>query len=367
MRITKVALAAAGVLLSANASAVSMSGGEYYGVASLEGARAALTNPALLSIHDGNLVDILVPRITVNYSDQDDIVNQVEELTDFVDAGPQDFEYLTEIESRLVKLSESNRIEAAGGFDAAVSTTLPFGVGGAVFFDSHVMGTAVTNLAEGSDSLTIFNDSSMDLIGLAVLNIGLSAAYTFELPVGEFAIGVSPKGQSLKVYGESVDMRTFDFDLSEDGEVSSTQANVDVGLAYSWGPITAGLAGKNLISHELDLDVGSSNYRVSVPAQYTLGAGFDGGFFKAAIDVELSEYEIVDGLGGSQKTALSGEVDVLPMLTLRGAYIFDMSTDEHVGSLGAGIALFPLTQFDVDAGISNEGDFSVGASFSVYL
>ncbi|EGQ9284248.1 conjugal transfer protein TraF [Vibrio parahaemolyticus] len=367
MRIMKVVLAAVGALVSANAAAVSLSGGNYYGVASLEGARAALINPALLSAHDGNFVDVLAPRVTVQYSDQDDVVGQTESLTRFVDKGPQDAFYLDDIEARLKKLSESNRIEATGGFDLAAATSLPFGVGGAAFVNAQVLGTAVTNLGQGADSLEVFNNSSMDLIGLTVMNVGVAGSYAFEMPVGELSVGLAPKIQTVKAYGESINMRSFDFELSKDSKESSTQANVDLGFAYSLGPVTLGLAGKNLVPHEIELELGKSAYDVSVPTQYTAGVGFDGLIFRTALDVELNEYEMIDGQGGTQKAALSGEVTVVPMLSLRAAYIYDISTEEHVTAFGAGVNLFPRTQIDVDAGLSNEGDIAFGLAFNVYL
>lgn len=353
---------------SAPVSAFGLSGGMQPGVASAEGARAVFVNPALLSAHDGHLIDILAPRIKFEYNDTDDVIGQASDIADFVDdAGVKDLAFMNDLGAQLDTLAESNRVTANLGIQAAAATSLPFGVGVGAFLDTNTTATSLMNLGTGSNEYDKYLNTEMDVLTVSSVELGVSAAYEFGMPVGDLSVGISPKIQMLKVFGDTLALDDYSLSSFGDDEFDSTTFNVDLGAAYTFGPLTVGVAGKNLVPHQLDVNLAGRDYTAQSPTMVVAGLGFDGGLFQLGLDAELTEYSVIDGQDGTQKIAVSGDAVLLPMLLARGAVSYDVLQEKMGYTVGVGVNLIPRTQIDFDAGISEDGDMSVMAGINIYL
>lgn len=209
--------------------------------------------------------------------------------------------------------------------------------------------------------------STVQVVAVAIADIGISFAREFEFAGEKVAIGITPKLQKISTfhYADEVDgFDDVDSDTFKDTQQDYTRANLDIGASYRFGASEkwmVGLTGKNLLGGEFDYagvlvtpkksdgtPTGAPAYKleggsVELNPQFRAGVAYNGEWTSIALDVDLVENDPVAFENPTQYAALGVELDVFSFLQLRAGYRTNMSVSgDDVASIGVGLSPFGL-------------------------
>ncbi len=209
--------------------------------------------------------------------------------------------------------------------------------------------------------------STVQVVAVAIADIGISFAREFEFGGEKVAIGITPKLQKISTfhYADEVDgFDDVDSDTFKDTQQDYTRANLDIGASYRFGESEkwmVGLTGKNLLGGEFDyadvlvtpknsdgIPTGAPAYKleggsVELNPQFRAGVAYNGEWTSIALDVDLVENDPVAFENPTQYAALGVELDVFSFLQLRAGYRTNMSVSgDDVASIGVGLSPFGL-------------------------
>ncbi|WP_430461544.1 conjugal transfer protein TraF [Thalassolituus sp. LLYu03] len=199
-------------------------------------------------------------------------------------------------------------------------------------------------------------DSQVQIVAVAVAELGLSFSREFEIKGEKFAVGITPKLQKISTLHFVTEMdngEDIDTDKIEDAREDYTKFNLDIGASYRFGSEdnwVVGVVGKNLLGGEFDyadaeIQGNEGAYMkggtIELNPQYRAGLSYNSTWFNAALDVDLTENEPVAFENPTQYVALGAEFDVFETLQLRAGYRTNLSvSDAEIVSLGFGLSPF---------------------------
>jgi len=238
---------------------------------------------------------------------------------------------------------------------------------GAVFTFSNADETFLTNTADAlgtldsstattADSLaTATFTSDLRLAAVTVKEYGASIAKKQTVKGHDFVWGVTPKLQTVgviaqKFAGDQLDNANTTNVLGS--EVSSTGANIDVGLLKHFDKgLRAGLTIKNLLPMSYDAPAAFGG-KVKIGPAFRLGGAFKSKRLMAGIDMDLLPNDALLGSeGASQFLAVGAELD-LWILKARTGYRLDLqNADASIATAGLGFNFF-LAHVDLGAGVN---------------
>ncbi len=229
-------------------------------------------------------------------------------------------------------------------------------------------------------------NSSVQVVAVAIADIGLSFAREFDFAGEKVAIGLTPKLQKITTYHYADEVDGFDEvdeDTLKDSKEDYSKVNLDIGASYRFGSDgnwMVGLVGKNLLGGDFDYkDVlvqpkdsdgnpateadgvtPKSAYTikggsVSLNPQFRAGIAYNSEWFNIAADVDLKENDPVAFENPTQYAAIGAELDVFSTLQLRLGYRTNLSVgNSDMASVGLGFSPFGL-HIDI-AAMANPSD-----------
>lgn len=229
--------------------------------------------------------------------------------------------------------------------------------------------------------------STAEVVGVGVVDIGLSFSREIEVFDQKVAIGVTPKLQKIYTFHYGNEFRNFDdvdSDVIDDARLDYTDVNIDLGASYRFGEKgnwVAGAVVKNALGGSYrysntefyDPKTGVRKQleggKVNLNPQVRGGIAFQSKFFNAAFDLDLVENKPVAYESATQYAALGIEFDAWKWLQLRAGYRTNLkSSDMKTVSAGIGISPFDVLAIDI-AALANASDYEkeVGAVFEMGL
>ena len=222
-------------------------------------------------------------------------------------------------------------------------------------------GNTVIIGTDGSGNLVIAEDpeltSNVQIIAVAVTEIGLTLSREFEIAGENIAIGITPKLQTIKTFNfvASVEDEEIDEEDVKDTEQDFSDFNIDVGAAYQFGQDKqwqAGLVAKNIMSKEYETKsneygptgaLQTNKTKVSLDTQIRAGISHTTEWTVVAFDLDLMENDPVAFESASQYASIGAEFDLFDTLQLRAGYRTNLSaSDSSVASVGFGLSPFGL-------------------------
>ncbi|WP_194436425.1 conjugal transfer protein TraF [Vibrio fluminensis] len=346
------------------------------GVVSADYLLAPFHNPALGALHrENDDVGILIPAIGVNVHDKDESIQTIDDAQDLYDerfantgsAAPSD---ALELDKFMDELEGNAPVAATAGVNFAVA--IPSRVVSVnLFAGGFAEIVAAPEIASESsvpgynpnDPTHVeqrYNNSTYNIVGFGLTEVGLSFAKSFELAGQQVAFGVSPKYQELITYSADGLLDDFDLDNYDESEMTDTAFNMDMGVAWHADAWRAGLALKNLFSQEMNTKNDTLTYELN--PQATLGLGYAGELFSASVDFDLTTQERFKELDDDTRFLRFGvEANAWGWAQLRAGYEMDME-DTLDDSITAGIGISPFDVVSLDIAGSYAGENQFGAS-----
>jgi len=334
----------------------------------------------------------------------DDVADDFDELDDLVDrlnmmlANPANYTYaeFRSIQQELVGSARrlDRNLSAASGKSAqlelglAMLTNLPRDrwaiglhasgqatVGARINYtanDSHVLRDLAQqveaidagNWNSGSHSIDYDSDrdltSDAELLGAAIAEAGLSFAKKVELFGQELSLGITPKYVWVETIYYRADINVVDVDDvdANDYRASHGDFNLDLGVLKEFANgLYAGLVAKNLIKQDYDtVELNGVRHTIALRPQLRAGLGYDGGWYRLGLDVDLTKNKPLTFENASRYVAIGGELSAWGWAQLRAGYRFDTeNSDRSVASVGIGLSPFKVLHLDLAvAGNSNE-------------
>lgn len=223
-------------------------------------------------------------------------------------------------------------------------------------------------------------DSTVELVAVAVVDVGISFAREFDFGGHAVAIGVTPKIQKISTfhYGDEVDgFDDIEADDVKDYQKDYTDFNLDIGASYRFGANNNWMAGavvKNLLGgsyayQDIDIKLKDSDGniipgvtrplpggKVNLNPQVRGGIAYHSKWFNAAFDLDLMKNKAVAYETETQYASLGVELDVFRTLQLRAGYRTNLvSGGTDVVTAGFGLSPFGV-HIDV-AAMANPSDY----------
>lgn len=223
-------------------------------------------------------------------------------------------------------------------------------------------------------------DSRVEIIAMAIADVGLSFSREFTIANRKVAIGVTPKLQKIETYhyiteaDNEDDIETSDI---EDSRATYNHINLDIGASMRFGASNQwmlGVVAKNLIAKDFDLSdapvQGNTNNlviegdSVSLKPQYRAGVSYSNNWVTLAGDLDLVENDPIAYEQATQYAAIGAEFDLYETVQLRAGYRTNLSaSNSEVVSIGFGLSPFGL-HIDI-AALANPSDYKKEAGVAL--
>ncbi|MDX3773947.1 conjugal transfer protein TraF [Chromatiaceae bacterium AAb-1] len=326
------------------------------GVAGAKYHQASFYNPALLTRYQENDDFALVlPAVSVQANDQDDMIDNIDNLQDILDeldANPSVANAQRAKQALLALDNNKASFQLGLGLVAAVpNKTLPFAVFARGYLDANVQVELDENDFDRLENGNTDLNSAASVVAVAVVETGITLAYSLDLQHTRLSFGVSPKLQRIETFFYHTSVADFDeddFDADEYRQ-KENKTNLDLGVTASWqNGVTAGLVARNLMSHEITtVSVNGQQYLYKMEPQIVAGVTYQNSWLSANADVELTTHEGFGLQDKSQWAAVGIELDALDWAQLRFGYRNDLKSVQN-DQLTAGLGLSPFGAFRLD-------------------
>lgn len=230
-------------------------------------------------------------------------------------------------------------------------------------------------------------DSTVEVVALAVAEVGLSFAREFSIANRAVAIGVTPKIQRISTfhYVTEVDNEEdVEIDDIEDSREDYSSFNLDIGASMRFGELkrlTAGIVVKDILGGDYDYQDTEVRTGLNLPnpaivkgdtislsPQVRAGLSYSDGSTTLAVDLDLLENDPVAYENPTQFLAFGAEFDLWQTVQLRGGYRANLAaTDSDIVSLGFGVSPFGIhldlavvanpSKLEKEAGVALETGF----------
>ena len=276
-------------------------------------------------------------------------VDAAQNLTDVVDIAIANSDNETELANELSNQNADDLLNVANGFTSATD----------IDGNPVILNGELSNEASNPDL-----SSTVQVVGVAIVDMALSFSREFEIKGEKVAIGISPKLQKVSTfhYADEIDgFDDVDEDTFKDTQKDYTKFNLDIGASYRFGQSEkwmVGVVGKNLLGGTFDYEDilvtpkdsdGNPNGApylleggtVELNPQFRAGVAYNGDWTSIALDVDLVENDPIAFENPTQFAALGVELDVFSFLQLRAGYRTNLSvSDASVASIGLGLSPF---------------------------
>ena len=221
----------------------------------------------------------------------------------------------------------------------------------------------ITDIESGTVSVL---NSSGRILGFAMTDLGIALASQMQILGQNITLGFTPKLQNYYTYHYVVSVNNFNMDdwNSANNRTESSGFNLDVGAIWSSGPIRIGVAGKNMISHDIQTTMNGHQYTYEVAPLITVGAAFKTQMLTVAADLDLNPQKRFNDVGGTnvkddtQYFNFGGELNLLNWAQLRAGYKMDLKDSvDDAFTIGAGLAPFGLLHLDLAAELIGKNSY----------
>ena len=343
-------------------------------------------NPALAAIYRRNDdAGMLLPAIGLMYNDEDQLVDNIESLSDVLgsldlsDPASISPETVTTVDGLLNDMKgDKAKVElglaAAFGIPSSFLSMTAFCKAYTESFiapDIYTDSTATVGDPILDNALQVGENaelSAVNVVSIGVLEAGLTLAKYQTLFGQHMSFGISPKIQRINTYVYTASMQSYDITEMLENSKSESTFNIDIGALWFYGPFRVGFSGTNLISRDVETEQISTtltsslgntrpaivtNYTYQLRPQYTIGAGFVADYFSFSFDYDINEDEKFDQFADNTQWARVGmEVDIMRQLQLRAGYKKNMAYDDSEGTVTGGVGISPLGLFELDLAVS---------------
>ncbi|USP07594.1 conjugal transfer protein TraF [Vibrio sp. LQ2] len=332
---------------------------------------APFYNPALTAVYrDRDSVGLLVPALGANVRDSDESLSTIDDLQSSIDqfeaagVGAATQENINQLNGYLDDLADDKPFAVSGG--AGIAVALPMNAVSLNFFargyaeilaDSSI---AANTGNTASDVETRYQNSYVNMLAFGYSEYGVAVAKLFTLQGQQIAIGITPKIQELRTYKEVVTVQDFDLSDYDQSKTSKNAFNLDIGAVWLKDNFRAGIAAKDLISHEIKTYDDQSSY--TLDPQVTVSGGYVTDFLALAIDWDLTKQKRFKGVDDDTQFLRFGvEGNAWGWAQLRAGYEIDLESTLD-NSITAGLGISPGDLVSVDLAANYAGNYQYGLS-----
>ncbi|MBL4307571.1 conjugal transfer protein TraF [Vibrio fluvialis] len=332
---------------------------------------APFYNPALTAVYrDRDSVGLLVPALGANIRDSDESLSTIDDLQSSIDqfeaagVGAATQENIDQLNGYLDDLADDKPFAVSGG--AGIAVALPMNAVSLNFFargyaeilaDSSI---AANTGNTASDVETRYQNSYVNMLAFGYSEYGVAVAKLFTLQGQQIAIGITPKIQELRTYKEVVTVQDFDLSDYDQSKTSKNAFNLDIGAVWLKDNFRAGIAAKDLISHEIKTYDDQSSY--TLDPQVTVSGGYVTDFLALAIDWDLTKQKRFKGVDDDTQFLRFGvEGNAWGWAQLRAGYEIDLESTLD-NSITAGLGISPGDLVSVDLAANYAGNYQYGLS-----
>ncbi|MCP5162630.1 MAG: conjugal transfer protein TraF [Hahellaceae bacterium] len=380
------------------------------GVASSQPAAASFFNPALLAVKHRDSKDgfgLIIPSANITVADEDDLIDDVDKIQqdklfdkfsnaiDAAKANPNSANIQNAIDATNnlnTALKGINQDTARADIGAGIAIAIPGNnFAGALFIDATSKAVITTNYRDGvflDQILTDLNNgqsgnlpsnpedlltSDVTGIGAGMAEAGIALATSFDMNGSPVAVGVTPKWVELVSYKYVASANKFEDNNidSNDYETTSTEFNLDLGVAMMFGAQnewTAGFAIRNLIPMDIKTVPGGpglSTNTIDIKPNVKVGIAHQSDIHTIAIDLDVTPNKAFSFEDDTQLIAIGAEFNAWDWAQLRigGRYNIasDVADDGSRGTLTTGFGISPFgVHLDV-AALANQNELGVAA------
>lgn len=357
---------------------------------------SAQYNPALLAKFDQDDDAYFSIGVGALASDEDELIDSIEETQDFVDLIDERIEsgYYTEpedaqadIDTLVAALEEldGKTLTAEPGVNLMLAIPMDTISVGLVLSQEARLGSwfeydendaqaiedyIYDELTEStnSDDLGEVLGSGGAMIGYSITDAGVILAKTWSDEKVDVNYGITLKHQRIDMFNYTDTISNFDEDNfdADDYLVDESQFNLDLGIQVAWGQERswqAGMVIKNLngIDATSGEDPLGNRYTLKIDPTATVGASYDNGWFRFALDADLNSHSEFSALGEVQYLSAGVEFDAWEWAQLRFGYRSDLEDNvDNLASVGIGLSPFDVLSLDISA-VVGENDTVGGA------
>ncbi|GAA6134111.1 conjugal transfer protein TraF [Oceaniserpentilla sp. 4NH20-0058] len=196
--------------------------------------------------------------------------------------------------------------------------------------------------------------AEIEMVGVAIADIGLTAARTFNIKGHDISFGVTPKLQMVTIfdYKQQLDSEDeFDGDTITENTEEYSAFNLDLGAAYQFGiekQWQAGITIQNLLGGEYESyqyvnSNGAEGSMVTISPMMRAGISHQTSWSKVAFDLDLTENDPVAFEDPTQYAAIGAEFNLFRTLQLRAGYRSNLAgTDQDIVTAGIGLSPFAI-------------------------
>ncbi len=337
------------------------------GVASGDYLSAGFHNPALAALDPDSAFGVLIPYIGAEARDPDELIDGLDDVADAFDTNNAG-----EIE-RSLKAVQGDKAYVNAGIGAAVG--LPTSSISATLYTSGLIESAIlTDIDPNDFGLTSNPNSNATIVAAGVGELGVALASNLDVAGQRVAVGVTPKLQRITTYNYGISVDDYDIDNWDDSRYREEENafNLDVGAVWQSGPYRVGLAGKNLISQDVDTvtsSVTGHRFTYELEPQFTLGSAFVSDFVTVAADLDLNKKNGFKGTTSvdddTQFFRIGAEFDAFGHAQLRTGYRADLEDNvDNAFTLGLGLSPFGVANLDIAASIIDSNSYGGSAQLA---
>lgn len=338
------------------------------GVASGDYLSAGFHNPALAALDPDSAFGVLIPYIGAEARDPDELIDGLDDVADAFDQ--QD---ATKIESSL-RAVQGDKAYVNAGVGAAVG--IPTGSISATLYTSGLIeGAVLTDIDSDDFNQSTGNftpESSATILAAGVGELGVALATNLDIAGQRVAVGVTPKLQRITTYNYGVSVDAYDTDDWDDSRYREEENafNLDLGAVWQSGPYQIGLAGKNLVSQDVDtVTINNNRFTYELEPQFTLGSAFVSDFVTVAADLDLNKKSGFKGTlnvdDDTQFFRVGAEFDAFGHAQLRTGYRADLEDNvDNAFTLGLGLSPFGVANLDIAASIIDSNSYGGSAQLA---
>ncbi|OOE97323.1 hypothetical protein BZG78_11700 [Salinivibrio sp. MA351] len=337
------------------------------GVASGDYLSAGFHNPALAALDPDSAFGVLIPYIGAEARDPDELIDGLDDVADAFDQ--QD---ATKIESSL-RAVQGDKAYVNAGVGAAVG--IPTGSISATLYTSGLIEGAVLPDIDTNDfNVTSDPNSNATILAAGIGELGVALATNLDIAGQRVAVGVTPKLQRITTYNYGVAVDDYDTDDWDDSRYREEENafNLDLGAVWQSGSYRVGLAGKNLISQDVDtvyIPRTGNRFTYELEPQFTLGSAFVSDFVTVAADLDLNKKSGFKGTlnvdDDTQFFRVGAEFDAFGHAQLRTGYRADLEDNvDNAFTLGLGLSPFGVANLDIAASIIDSNSYGGSAQLA---
>ncbi|HAS6346701.1 conjugal transfer protein TraF [Vibrio sp. IRLE0018] len=347
------------------------------GVSSADYLSAAFFNPALVANYKNeDDFALLLPAIGVNVRDSDESLQTISDLQDSIDEFESVMtpsqENIDELNQYLDDLQGNSPLTVSSSLGLALAIPTKW-VSANLFARGYVEVIAAPDVADykGDTAQNVedrFNETEVAVAAFGYTEFGLALAREFVLYEERVSFGVTPKIQQLTTYYMKPTVKDFDVEDYDQSENSQSAFNLDLGAVWYKNNFQVGLAVKDLLSQEIDLNdtMGVKRDVYELNTQVSAGVSYHSEFVTVAFDADLTKQERFKSLNDETQFVRVGvEGNAWGWAQLRAGYEIDLEdTVENAFTAGIGISPFDVVSLDIAGNYAGDNQFGVSGNLA---